>query len=74
VLELSKIYVCLLAVPKNMRVMVVLVIDCPTQWGMLLLRQWDTDVGGSMHMDLSYADIPISQIENVRLYRKHKIL
>jgi hypothetical protein len=52
----------------------VLAIDCPTQWGMLLSRQWSADVGGSMQMDLSYANIPISRVEKVRLYREHKML
>jgi hypothetical protein len=44
------------------------------KWGMLLSRQWVTDVGGSIQMDLSYADIPISQVEKVRLYMEHKML
>jgi hypothetical protein len=71
---IKDLQVCLLAAPKKMLVMDVLVIDCPTQWGMLLSRQWAADVGGSMQMDLSYADIPISQVEKVRLYREHKML
>jgi hypothetical protein len=41
---------------------------------MLLSRQWAIDVGGSMQMDLSYVEIPISPVEKVGLYREHKML
>jgi ribonuclease HI len=71
---IKDLQICLLAAPKKMLVMDVLVIDAPTQWGMLLSRQWVVDVGGSMQMDLSYADIPTSQVEKVRLYREHEML
>jgi hypothetical protein len=39
------------------------VIDCPVQWGMLLSRKWVVDAGGTIQMDWSYADIPISPVE-----------
>jgi hypothetical protein len=52
---IKDLQVCLKVAPKKTLVMDVLVIDCPTQWGMLLSRQWAADVGGSMQMDLSYA-------------------
>jgi hypothetical protein len=41
---------------------------------MLLSRQWSIDVGGSMQMGLSYAYIPISQVEKVRIFREPKML
>jgi hypothetical protein len=65
--------VCLLAAPKKMLVIDVLVIDSLTQQGMLLSRQWVANVGGSMLMNLSNSDIPISPVEKV-LYREHKML
>jgi hypothetical protein len=67
----SGLFACM---SKENAIMDVLVIDCPTQWGMLLSRKWVADAGGSIQMDLSYADIPISQVEKVRLYREHKML
>jgi hypothetical protein len=41
---------------------------------MLLSRQWSVDVGGSMQMDLSYVDTPISWVEKVRIFRERKML
>jgi hypothetical protein len=71
---IKDLQVCLKVAPKRTLVMDVLVIDCLTQWGMLLSRQWSVDVGGSMQMDLSYANIPISQVEKVRIFREPKML
>ncbi|KAH9289265.1 hypothetical protein KI387_033382, partial [Taxus chinensis] len=43
---------------KNFKLDVVIV-DCPTKWGMLLSRKWAASVGGSVQMDMSYATIPV---------------
>jgi hypothetical protein len=55
---IKDLQVCLKVAPKKMLVMDVLVIDCPTKWGMLLSRQHAADVGGSMQRDLSYVKSP----------------
>lgn len=52
----------------------VVVIDSPTKWGMLLSRKWETDVGGSIQMDWSYDDIPVTPRYKVRLFREKKML
>ena len=39
----------------------VLVLYIPDTWGMLLLREWDAKLGGSIQMDLSYTTIPIGE-------------
>jgi hypothetical protein len=36
----------------------IVVIDVPDAWGMLLSREWDVTLGGSLQMDFSYATIP----------------
>jgi len=46
----------------------VIVIDVPNAWGMLLSRKWAATLGGSLHMDLSYATIPIGDGSYVILY------
>jgi hypothetical protein len=36
----------------------VVFIDVSDAWGMLFSRKWAANLGGSIHMDLSYATIP----------------
>jgi hypothetical protein len=48
----------------------VAMIDIPNVWGMLLSREWDTALGGNLHMDLSYATIPHPEGGFVTLYRE----
>jgi hypothetical protein len=48
----------------------VVVIDIPDAWGMLLSREWETTLGGSLQMDLSYATIPHPEGGFVTLYRE----
>jgi hypothetical protein len=52
---------CLFSHPDITCLMDVVVIDFPPTYGMLLLRKWSTSLGGSIHMDLSYALIPNSK-------------
>jgi hypothetical protein len=54
-------------------VMDVVIIDCPTQWGMLLSRKWCADVGGTLQMDLTYADILVKDNIKVRVFREQKM-
>jgi hypothetical protein len=66
--------VCLQVCPVRVLTMDVVVIDCPVKWGMLLSRKWAADVGGSIQMDWSYADISITLRHKVRLFREQKML
>jgi hypothetical protein len=57
---------CLLACPQRCMVMDAVIIDCPTRWGMLLCLKWCADVGGTLQMDLTYADILVK--DNIKIY------
>ncbi|KAH9322070.1 hypothetical protein KI387_016709, partial [Taxus chinensis] len=46
---------------KNLKLDVVIV-DCPTKWGMLLSRKWAASVGGIVQMDMYFSTIPIEGI------------
>jgi hypothetical protein len=65
---------CLLACPHRHMVMDVVIIDCPTQWGMLLSCKWCADVGGTLQMDLIYVDILVEDNFKVRVFREQKML
>ena len=56
--------------PMKSVIMDVVVVDITPKFGMLLSRSWAKKVGGTLHMDLSYATIPIFGGENRRLYRE----
>jgi hypothetical protein len=47
-------------------IMDVAVVDIPDTWGMILSREWAATLGGSLQMDLSYATIPVGQVQIVR--------
>ncbi|KAH9307058.1 hypothetical protein KI387_011462, partial [Taxus chinensis] len=57
---------------RNLKLDVVIV-DCPTKWGMLLSRKWAASVGGSVQMDMSFSTIPIEG-SLVKLYGEKKML
>ena len=46
----------------------VVVVDIPPKFGMLLSRSWDAKLKGNLHMDMSYATIPVVGQER-RLYK-----
>ena len=48
----------------------IVVIDLPESWGMLLSRKFGADLGGSLHMDLSYATIPTPEGGYINLQRE----
>jgi hypothetical protein len=48
----------------------VIVIDVPYAWGMLLSRKRAAGLGGSIHMDLSYATIATCMWTFVNLHRE----
>jgi hypothetical protein len=51
----------------------IVVADVPPKFGMLLSRSWIKILGGTLHMDLSYATIPVFGGEHRRLYREAQL-
>jgi hypothetical protein len=58
--------------PVKSIMMDVVVVDVPTNYGMLLSRSWRVKLGGPLQMDMTYAIVPIFGGENRRLYRETK--
>jgi hypothetical protein len=56
--------------PAKRVMMDIVVVDVPTNYGMLLSRTWSGKVGGTIHMDMAYATLPVFGGENIRLYQK----
>jgi ribonuclease HI len=65
--------VFLFQLPMKDVVMDIVVADVPPKFGMLLSRYWIKILGGTLHMDLSYATIPMFGGEHRRLYREAQI-
>jgi hypothetical protein len=53
-------------------IMDVVVFYIPDTWGMILSREWDATVGGSLQMDFSYATIPVEDQDCINLNNKTK--
>jgi len=51
-------------------VMDIVVVDAPPKFGMLLSKSWIKILGGTLHMDLTYATILVFGGEHRRLYRE----
>jgi hypothetical protein len=45
----------------------------PPNFGMLLSKSWIKILGGTFHMDLSYATIPVFGGEHKRIYKEAKL-
>jgi hypothetical protein len=54
-------------------VMDIVVDDVPPKFGMLLSRSWIKKLGGTLHMDLTYATILVFRGEQRRLYREAQL-
>jgi hypothetical protein len=65
---------CLQEYPNRVLTMDVVMIGCPTKWGMLLSKKWATDTGGCIQMDWSYVDILVTPGYKVRLFQEKKML
>jgi hypothetical protein len=66
---IKDIVVTLFQLPMKSVVMDIVVLDVPPKFGMLLSRSWIKGIGGTLHMDLTYATIPVFGVEPRRLYR-----
>jgi hypothetical protein len=51
-------------------VMDIVVVDVPPKFVMILSRYWIKRIGGTLHMDLTYATIPMFGGEHRRLYKE----
>jgi hypothetical protein len=54
-------------------VMDIVVADVPPKFGMLLSISWIKILGGTSHMDLTYATIPVFGGEHRRLYMEARL-
>lgn len=49
-----------------------IIMDCLVKGDMLLSKKWATPMGGSIQMDLAYANIPL-HMEEIKLHRENKM-
>jgi hypothetical protein len=56
---IKDLVVSLFQLPMKSVVMDIVVADVPPKFGMVLSRSWIKRLGGTLHMDLSYATIPV---------------
>jgi hypothetical protein len=64
--------VTLAQLPVKSIMMDVVVVDVPSNYGMLLSRTWEGKLGGTMKMDMTYAIVPFFGGENRILYKETK--
>ena len=64
--------VTLARIPTKIIIMDVVVVDIPPKFGMFLSRSWASNLKGTLHMDMSYATIPLFG-EHTRLYMKKRL-
>ena len=51
----------------------IVVVDIPPKFGLLLSRSWIKRLGGTLHINLTYATIPMFGGETKRLYRENRL-
>jgi ribonuclease HI len=70
---IKDLLVSLFQLPMKSAVMDIVVANVPPKFGMLLSRSWIKILGGMLHMDLTYATIPVFGGEHRRLYREAQL-
>jgi hypothetical protein len=65
--------VSLFQLPMKSVVMDIVVVDVPPKFGILFSRSWIKRLGETLHMDLSYATVPMFGGEHRRIYREVKL-
>jgi hypothetical protein len=65
--------VTLFQLPMKSILMDIVVADVPPKFVILLSRSWIKRLGGTLHMDLSYATIPIFGGEHRRIYKEAQL-
>ena len=58
--------------PSKSVMMDIVVVDIPPKFSLLLSRSWSKRLGVTLHMDLTYATIPMLRGETKRLYRENQ--
>ena len=61
-----------LQLPSKRIVMDIVVADIPPKFGLLLSLTWSKRIGGTLHMELTYATIPMFGGQTKRLYRENQ--
>jgi len=69
---IKDLFVTLTHIPSKSVVMDVVVTNIPPKFGMLLSRSWETKLKGTLHMDMSYATIPMFGKQRI-LYRETQL-
>jgi hypothetical protein len=70
---IKDLVVTLFQLPMKSVLMDILVVDVPPKFGMLLSRSWIKQLGGTLHMDLTYSTIPVFGAEHRSLYREAQL-
>jgi len=70
---IKDLVVNLTQLPMKIMVMDIVVSDVPAKYGMLLSRAWESKLGGTLKMDMTYAIVPMFYGKNKRLYRENKL-
>jgi ribonuclease HI len=70
---IKDLVVTLFQLPMKSVVIDIVVADVPPKFGMLLSRSWIKRLGGILHMDLTYATIPVFGGEHRRIYREAQL-
>jgi hypothetical protein len=73
---IENVEICLKEYPERVIHIDIVVVDILDVWGMLLSRKFASMLGGTLEMDLTYANIPlnngtIGRLPNVRMTRTH---
>jgi ribonuclease HI len=70
---IKDLVVFLFQLPMKSMVIDIMVVDVPPKFGMLLSRSWIKRLGGTLHMDLTYATVLVFGGEHRRLYREAQL-
>jgi ribonuclease HI len=70
---INDLVVTLFQLPMKSVVIDIMVVDVPPKFGMFLSRSWIKRLGGTLHMDLTYATIPVFGGEHRRLYKEAQL-
>jgi hypothetical protein len=70
---IKDLVVTLAQFPMKIMVMDVVVVDIPPRFGMMLSQSWSKKLGGSFHLEMSYATIPIFGGEYIIFYRETQL-
>jgi hypothetical protein len=70
---IKDLVITLAQVPMKSITMDVIEVDIPSKFGMLLSHSWSKKLGGSLHLDMSYATILVFGGEYKRLHRETQL-